>query len=249
MELREGGRVYARYILETQPNAKIALLYQNDDLGKDFLSAFKSELEDKFDARVIASSYEVTEPTIESHVMALKSAGADILVIAGTPKFAAQAIRKSFEADWRVLRIVNMAASSIASSLRPAGLEASVGVVSATFVKDPMDPKYGGDPGVSWFREFFIKYLPSADLSDLSYITGINEGMLLEQVLKQCGNDLSRENIIRQARSIKDLQLPMVLPGILVDTDDSNSQAFTQFQLQQFNGSSWDPIGNVRRVD
>jgi ABC-type branched-subunit amino acid transport system substrate-binding protein len=242
------GRVYAKYILETLPAAKVAILYQNDDLGKDFLNAFKFEFRDDFSKNVIAESYEVTEPTIDSHVVSLKSTGADVLFIGGTPKFAAQAIRKSHEIGWKALRIVNFAGSSIASSLKPAGLEASTGVISATTAKDPMDPKNSADPGVKWFRDLLGKYAPGSDASDLSYITGINEGMLLEQVLKQCGNDLSRENILKQARSIKDLALPMTLPGVLVNTNEKNNQAFTQLQLQRFNGIGWESFGVVRSI-
>jgi branched-chain amino acid transport system substrate-binding protein len=242
------GRVYAKYISETLPAAKIAILYQNDDLGKDFLNAFKSEFKDDFGKKVIAESYEVTEPTIDSHVVSLKSTGADVLFIGGTPKFAAQAIRKSHEIGWKALLVVNTAASSIGSSLRPAGLEASTGVISASFTKDPMDPRNKTDPGVEWFRDLLGKYAPGSDVSDLSYVIGINEGMLLEQVLKQCGNDLSRENILKQARSIKDLALPMAQPGILINTNEKSNQAFTQFQLQRFNGTGWDPLGAVRSI-
>jgi ABC-type branched-subunit amino acid transport system substrate-binding protein len=242
------GRIYAKYVLETLPTAKIAILYQNDDLGKDFLNAFKSEFKEDFGKKVIAESYEVTEPTIDSHVVSLKSTGAEVLFIGGTPKFAAQAIRKSHEIGWKALRIVNFAGSSIASSFRPAGLEASTGVISATIAKDPMDPKSSADPGVKWFRDLLGKYAPGSDVSDLGYITGINEGMLLEQVLKQCGHDLSRENILKQARSIKDLALPMTLPGVLINTDDNNNQAFTQLQLQRFNGTGWESLGAVRSI-
>jgi branched-chain amino acid transport system substrate-binding protein len=242
------GRIYAKYVSETLPTAKIAILYQNDDLGKDFLNAFKSEFKDDFGKKVTAESYEVTEPTIDSHVVSLKSTGADVLFIGGTPKFAAQAIRKSHEIGWKALLIVNSAGSSIASSLRPAGLEASTGVISGTIAKDPMDPKNSADPAVEWFRDLLGKYAPGSDASDLGYIIGINEGMLLEQVLKQCGSDLSRENILKQARSIRDLALPMLQPGILINTNERNNQAFTQLQLQRFNGTGWDPLGAVRSI-
>jgi branched-chain amino acid transport system substrate-binding protein len=242
------GRIYAKYVSETLPTAKIAILYQNDDLGKDFLNAFKAEFKDDFGKKAIAESYEVTEPTIDSQVVSLKSTGADVFFIGGTPKFAAQAIRKSHEIGWKALLIVNSAGSSIASSLRPAGLEASTGVISGTIAKDPMDPKNSADPAVEWFRDLLGKYAPGSDDSDLSYIIGINEGMLLEQVLKQCGNDLSRENILKQARSIKDLALPMAQPGILINTNEKSNQAFTQFQLQRFNGTGWDPLGAVRSI-
>lgn len=242
------GRIYAKYILETLPAARVAILYQNDDLGKDFLKAFRAEFRGDYAEKVVAESYEITEPTVDSHVVRLKSTGADVLFIGGTPKFAAQAIRKSHEIGWKALLIVNFAGSSIASSLKPAGLQASTGIISATTAKDPMDPKSDADPGVKWFRELLGKYAPGSDISDLGYITGVNEGMLLEQVLKQCGNDLSRENILKQARSIKDLALPMTLPGVLINTDDNNNQAFTQLQLQRFNGTGWESLGAVRSI-
>jgi branched-chain amino acid transport system substrate-binding protein len=239
------GRIYAKHIAQTLPNAKIALLYQNDDLGRDFLNALKSQFKDDFDKRVVVASYEVTEPTIDSQVVRLKSSGADVLLIGGTPKFAAQAIRKAHEIEWKPTRFLNTASSSIAATLKPAGLDISIGVISASYLKDALDPKNADDAGIKLYREILGKYLPGADASDFTYVAGVNHGMLLEQILKQCGADLSRENILKQARSIKNLALPLMLPGIRVNTDENNSQAFTQLQLQRFNGASWDFFGDV----
>jgi ABC-type branched-subunit amino acid transport system substrate-binding protein len=243
------GRIYAKYIAEKLPDAKIALLYQNDDLGRDFLNALKFRFKDAFANKVTAVSYEVTEPTIDSQVAALKSSGADVLLIGGTPKFAAQALRKAHELQWKPIRFLNVVSSSIASTLKPAGLDISAGVISASYLKDIADPKYADDPGTRWYRDLLAKYVPGADISDPNYIAGVSQGMILEQVLKQCGDDLSRENILRQSRDIKNLALPLMLPGVLVNTNERNSQAFTQLQLQRFNGSSWEQFGDVIGVE
>lgn len=242
------GRILAKFIAEKAPNAKIALLYQNDDLGKDFLNALKFQFKDDFAKNVATLSYEVSDPTIDSQIIRLKSSGAEVFLFGGTPKFAAQAIRKSHEIGWKPLIVINAVSASIASTLRPAGLDISTGVVSATYFKDVTDPKNGDDPNVKWYREILGKFAPGADNTDLNYVTGINLGVVLEQVLKQCGNDLSRENILKQSRNIKDLKLPLTLPGIVVNTNEKNSQAFTQVQLQRFNGSSWELFGNVMGV-
>jgi len=239
------GLIYARYIADARPNARIAILYQNDDLGKDFVAAFKAYLKDDFDRKVIASSYEVTEPTIESHVVSLKSSGAEAFLFAGTPKFAAQAIRKADEIAWKPLFLINVVSTSVASTIVPAGPEKAVGVVAATMFKDPGDSKWVDDPGMKWYREHFAKYLPGADIGDANYLYGTQQGQILEQVLKQCGNDLSRENVLKQARNIRGLSLPTLIPGITVNTGPDNSMAYTQLQLQRWTGSSWEQFGAV----
>jgi branched-chain amino acid transport system substrate-binding protein len=243
------GRIYAKYIAQTRPNAKIAILYQNDDLGKDFVAAFKGYLKDDFDKKVIASSYEVTEPTIDSQVVSLKSSGAEAFLFAGTPKFAAQAIRKSDEIGWKPLFLINLVSTSVSSTIVPAGPEKAVGIVAATMLKDPADKKWANDAGVKWYREHFAKYLPGADIGDANYLFGTQQGKILEQVLKQCGNDLSRENILRQARSIKGLSLPTLIPGMTINTGPDNSMAYTQLQLQRWTGSSWEQFGEVLSAD
>ena len=243
------GRIYAKYIAQTRPNAKIAILYQNDDLGKDFVAAFKGYLKDDFDKKVVASSYEVTEPTIDSHVVSLKSSGAEAFLFAGTPKFAAQAIKKSDEIGWKPLFLINLVSTSVSSTIVPAGPEKAVGIVAATMLKDPGDKKWANDPGVKWYREHFAKYLPGADIGDANYLFGTQQGQILEQVLKQCGNDLSRENIFKQARSIKGLSLPTLIPGMTINTGADNSMAYTQLQLQRWTGSSWEQFGEVLSAD
>ena len=239
------GRIYARYIAQTRPNAKVAILYQNDDLGKDFINAFKGHLKDDFDKKVIASSYEVSEPTIDSHVVSLKSSGAEVFLFAGTPKFAAQAIKKTDEIGWKPLFLINLVSTSVSSTIVPAGPEKAVGIIAATMLMDPGDKKWTDDPGMKWYREHFAKYLPGADIGDANYLFGTQQGQILEQVLKQCGNDLSRENILRQARGIRGLSLPTLIPGITVNTGPDNSMAYTQLQLQRWTGSSWDQFGEV----
>lgn len=239
------GRIYAKYVAQTRPDAKIAILYQNDDLSKDFVNAFKGYLKDDFDKKVSVSSYEVTEPTIDSHVVSLKASGAEAFLVAGTPKFAAQAIKKADEIGWKPLFLINFVSSSVSSTIVPAGPEKAVGIIAATITKDPNDKKWADDPGIKWYREHFAKYLPGADIGDANYMFGTQQGQILEQVLKQCGNDLSRENIVKQSRSIRGLTLPSVIPGITINTGPENSKAYTQLQLQRWTGSSWEQFGDV----
>jgi branched-chain amino acid transport system substrate-binding protein len=240
------GRIYAKYLKKVlSPMAKVALLYQNDDLGKGYLNAFKAVFGEDFARRVVLSSYELSEPTIESHIVNFKSAGAEALFIAGTGRFAAQAIRRSNEIGWKPLTIINFPSGSTAGTIVPAGVNNSVGVVTGTFSKDPGDPKWNDDPDMANYRAIFAKYLPGADIADTGYLIGYRQGMLLEQLLRQCGEDLSRENILRQARNFRDLVLPTVLPGIKINTNETNSKAWTQLQLQRWTGSTWELIGEV----
>ncbi|MDB5556349.1 MAG: branched-chain amino acid transporter substrate-binding protein, partial [Rhizobium sp.] len=239
------ARVYARFLGKSIPNAKIAILYQNDDLGKDFVNAFRDVLKGKAALQLIAVSYEIADPTVDSQIVNLKASGADALLIAATPKFAAQALRKLNDIGWKPLTMINMVSSSVSATLQPVGLDKVEGVVSAAFFKDPNDPKWADDAGMKQYRAFFDKYLPGAEFADLNYLTGFQQGMILEQLLKQCGDDLSRDNIVKQSRSIKDLQLPTALPGIVVTTDAGNSKAWTQLQLQRWNGKVWEAFGDV----
>ena len=240
------GRIYAKYLKKVlSPSAKIALLYQNDDLGRGYLNAFKAVFGEEFPGRVVVSSYELSEPTIESHIVNFKSANAEALFIAGTGRFAAQAIRRSNEIGWKPITIINFPSGSTAGTIVPAGVNNSVGVVTGTFSKDPNDPKWNDDPDMANYRTLFAKYLPGADIADTGYLIGYRQGMLLEQLLRQCRDDLSRENILRQARNFKDLVLPTVLPGIKINTNETNSKAWTQLQLQRWTGSTWELFGEV----
>ena len=189
--------------------------------------------------------YDVTEPTVDSQVVTLKSSGAEALFVAGTPKFAAQAIRKAAEIGWKPTILINFPSSSVAGTLKPAGLENSIGVIVGTPNKDPNDPKWQQDAGVRAYRAFFEKYLAGADITNTSYLTGYQQGMLLEQILNQCGSDLSRANILKQAKSLRDFVLPTTLPGIRINTSAGNNQVWTQMQLQRWNGKSWDQFGEV----
>jgi len=239
------GQTYAKYLTKAVPTGKYAILYQNDDLGKDYVNAFRTFLKSDFDKRVVTAAYEVTEPTVDSQVVNLKSSGAEAFFIAGTPKFAAQAIRKAAEIGWKPTGIIDFPSSSIAGTLKPAGLDKSVGVIVGTTNKDPTDPSWDDDKGIKAYRTFFGKYLPGADISNTSYLTGYQQGILLEQILKQCGDDLSRDNILRQAKSLRDVVIPTALPGIVVNTSPTNNMVWTQMRLQRWNGTSWELFGDV----
>lgn len=239
------GKIYAKYLTKALPNAKYAILYQNDDLGKDYVNAFKSYLGKNFDSKVVSASYEVSELTIDSQVTNLKSSGAEALVIAGTPKFAAQAIRQAYLIGWKATVIVNFPSGSVGGTLAPAGLDKSVGVIVGSTNKDALDESWKSDPGVQAYRAFFDKYLQGADLSNGSYLTGYQQGLVLEQILKQCGDDLSRKNILAQAKSLRDFVVPTALPGVKVNTSETENMIWTQMRLQRWTGSAWEAFGDV----
>jgi len=239
------GKIYAKYLMKELPNEKYAILYQNDDLGKDYVNAFRTMLKDKFDQKVAIAAYEVTQPTVESQVVSLRASGARALLVAGTPKFAAQAIRKAAEIGWKPTLIINFPSSSVASTLQPAGLENSIGVIVGTINMDPNDPKWANSDGIRQYRAFFEKYLAGSDIGNATYMTGYQQGMILEQILKQCGNDLSRENILKQAKRLTNLKLPTAMPGITINTTDQTNMVWTQMQLQRWTGSSWEQFGAV----
>ncbi|EGP07019.1 ABC transporter substrate-binding protein [Afipia clevelandensis] len=239
------GKIYAKYLNKTLPNAKYAILYQNDDLGKDYVNAFKELMKGEFDKRVVTAAYEIADPTVDSQIVNFKSAGAEALLVAGTPKFAAQAIRKASEIGWKPLLIVNYPSSSVGGTLKPAGLDKSVGVIAGTMTKDPTDSKWDNDKGMKDYRAFIDKYMPGVDISDTNYIFGYTQGMILEQIIKQCGNDLSRANILKQAKNLKNIALPTALPGVLVNTSDTVNQDFTQMRLQRWTGQNWDQFSDV----
>jgi ABC-type branched-subunit amino acid transport system substrate-binding protein len=237
--------IYAKYLKTSLPDGKYAILYQNDDLGKDYVNAFRAFFKGDFDKKVVTAAYEVSEPTVDSQVVTLKSSGATALLIAGTPKFAAQAIRKANEINWKATIIINFPSGSVSSTLKPAGFDVSTGVIVGTFNKDPNDPKWTSDPGISAYKAFFAKYLPGADIGDNSYLTGYSQGLVLEQILKQCGDDLSRDNIKKQAKNLKDVELPIVLKGVKINTSETVNQFWTQMQLQRWSGKNWEQFGSV----
>jgi ABC-type branched-subunit amino acid transport system substrate-binding protein len=239
------GKIYAKYLMRALPAAKYAILYQNDDLGRDYVNAFKAVLGADFDKRVVTASYEVTEPTVDSQVVSLKSSGAQALFVAGTPKFAAQAIRRAAETGWKATILIDFPSSSVAGTLRPAGLENSIGVIVGTPNKDPNDQKWTDDEAIKAYRTFFDRYLAGSDITNTSYLTGYQQGLVLEQILKQCGDDLSRDNVIKQAKSLKDIALPTALPGIRINTSESNNMIWTQLQLQRWTGTRWEKFGEI----
>ncbi|KYG24346.1 branched-chain amino acid ABC transporter substrate-binding protein [Bradyrhizobium sp. AT1] len=239
------GKIYAKYLTKTLPNAKYAILYQNDDLGKDYVNAFKAFLGKDYDRRVVSASYEVTEPTVDSQITTLKSSGAEALMIAGTPKFAAQAIRQASVIGWKATVIINFPSGSVGGTLAPAGLDKSVGVIVGTINKDVVDPTWKDDPAMQAYRAFLDKYLAGVDITNGSYLTGYQQGVLLEQILKQCGNDLSRKNVLAQAKNLKDFVVPTALPGIKVNTSESENMIWTQMRLQRWTGSTWEAFSEV----
>ncbi|HLG81856.1 MAG TPA: ABC transporter substrate-binding protein [Bradyrhizobium sp.] len=239
------GKIYAKYLTRTRPSAKYAILYQNDDLGKDYLNAFKAVLKEDFDRKVAASPYEISDPTVDSQVVNLRSTGAEALLVAGTPKFAAQAIRKAHELGWKPLILLNYPSSSVGATLKPAGLDVATGVVVGSITMDPADSQWDRTEGMKSYRAFVDKYLPGIDLSENNYLFGYTQGLLLEQLLRQCGDDLSRANIVKQARSLRNVALPTLLPGVTVNTSDKVNMNYTQLRLQRWTGTQWELFSDV----
>jgi branched-chain amino acid transport system substrate-binding protein len=239
------GKIYAKFLRKTLPNAKYAILFQNDDLGKDYVNAFKSVFKEEFDKKVVTAAYEISDPTVDSQVVNLRSSGAEALLVAGTPKFAAQAIRKSAEIGWKPTILLNYPSSSVGATLKPAGLERSIGVIVGTITMDPTDSQWDNNEGMKNFRSFVDKYMPGIDIADTNYLFGYTQATLLEELIRRCGNDLSRENIIRQAKSLKDVTLPTVLPGVKINTSEKINMNFTQMRLQRWTGTRWDQFSDA----
>jgi branched-chain amino acid transport system substrate-binding protein len=240
------SRIYAKYLLKEKPGAKIAVLYQNDDYGKDYLKGLKDGLGDKAATMIVAEeSYETTEPTIDNHIVKLKSTGADVFVDITTPKFAAQAIKKVAETDWKMLHILNNVGASAGSVLKPAGFDISQGIVSAAYLKDATDAQWDNDPGMKAFYDFMAKDFPDGNKFDASVVVGYGVAQTLVQVLKQCGDNLTRENIMKQAASLKDFRTEVLLPGIKINTGPDDFAPISQLQLQRFKGEKWELFGDV----
>jgi ABC-type branched-subunit amino acid transport system substrate-binding protein len=239
------GRIYAKYILKERPTGKIGILYQNDDYGKDYIKGITDGLGTKASMIVGEESYETTDPTIDSHVVALKSEGADIFISITTSKFAAQSIKKVAELGWKPLFILNGVGASTGTVMKPAGLENSQNIISATYQKDPTDPQWKDDAGIKNFDAFLTKYFPEGNREDLNLMTGYNVAQTMVHVLKGCGDDLTRANIMKQAASIKRLQLEGLLPGITLNTSATDFAPIKQFQLRKFKGERWELFGDV----
>jgi branched-chain amino acid transport system substrate-binding protein len=238
------GKLYALDILKTKPNAKIAVLYQNDDYGKDYLKGFKDGLGDKAKTMIVAEqTYEVTDPTIDSQIVSLKGSGADTFFNITTPKFAAQAIRKVDEVGWKPVHYLNQVSASVGSVLKPAGLGKSVGLISMQYVKDPTDPTWANDPAMKDYFAFLKKYAPDVGTDDGNAAYGFAVAQLVTQMLKQAGDNLTRENIMKQAASFKGYQVPMVIPGITATTGPDDYAPFQTMQLARFDGHTWVPYG------
>ena len=244
------SRIYAKYILKEKPDAKIAILYQNDDYGKDYVKGLKDGLGAKAASMiVIEESFEVTQPTIDSNIVKLKSLNADVFFNVTTPKFAAQAIKKMAEIEWKPLHFLNNVSSSIGAVMKPAGFENAQGIISSTYLKDPSDPQWKNDAGMKAFDEFLAKYFPEGNRIDANLVYGYTVTQGLVHVLKACGDDLTRENIMRQAANIKGLELGLLLPGIKVNTSATNFAPISQLQLERFKGEAWDLFGDVISSD
>jgi ABC-type branched-subunit amino acid transport system substrate-binding protein len=244
------GRIYAKYLLKEKPDAKIAVLYQNDDYGKDYLKGLKDGLGAKAASMIVAEeSYETTEPSIDNHIVKLKSTGADVFVDITTPKFAAQAIKKVAEIEWKPLHILNNVGASVGAVIKPAGFENSQGIISAAYLKDVSDPQWNNDPGMKQFLDFLAKDFPEANKLDGSVIVGYGVAQTLVQALTQCGDDLTRENVMKQAASLKDFRTDVLLPGIKINTSPTDFAPISQLQLQRFKGERWELFGDVISAD
>ena len=239
-------RIYAKHILQTKPNAKIGVLYQNDDYGKDYLKGLKDGLGDQAAKMIVAEvTYEVTDPTVDSQILQLQGSGADVFVNITTPKFAAQAIRKAYDIGWKPTQYLNNVSNYVGSVLAPAGLDRSVGLISSLYTKDPTDPAWNNDPGMLEWRTFMKNYYPEGNRADGLNVGGYGAAFTLVHVLRQCGDNLTRENVMRQAASLKDFSGPTSLPGIKINTSPTDFAPTKSMQLVRFDGKTWVPFGDV----
>jgi len=240
------ARIYANYILKNLPNAKIAVLYQNDDFGKDYLNGLREGLGDKAGKLIIATqSYETTDPTLDSQVVALQASGADVLLTAAIPKFAAQAIRKVYDIGWKPTHFLTSVSNSVGTVMKSAGFEKGVGIISAAFAKDPTDPQWQDTPEYKEWLAFMKKYNASANMADVQGIVGYSLAQTMTTVFKASGDNLTRENIMKQAASLHDVKLPMLLPGITLSTSATDFAPIKQMQLEKFDGTTWKLFGDV----
>ena len=243
-------QIYAKYILKEYPNAKIAVMYQNDDYGKDYLKGLKDGLGAKAASMIVAEeSYETSEPTIDTHIVKLKSTNADVFINVASPKFAAQAIKKMAEVQWKPTHFLNNVSGSIGGVITPAGPENAQGIISSAYLKDPTDPQWKNDAGMKAWNEFLDKYFPEANRTDASVIYGYTVTQTLVHVLKQCGDNLTRENVMKQAAGVTDLELGGLLPGIKVNTSATDFAPLSQLQLMRFKGDTWERFGDIISAD
>jgi branched-chain amino acid transport system substrate-binding protein len=239
------SQIYAKYILKQKPDAKIGILYQNDDFGKDYLRGVRDVLKESFDQKVTTASYEVTDATVDSQLVGLQAAGVGVLMTVASPKFAAQSIRKVADMNWKPLHILTGVSVSVGAVMIPAGAENGIGIISSAYLKDPTDPRWDNDAGMKEWRDFMAKYYPSGDLKDLGNVTGFGLTHTMSIVLKNCGGDLSRENMMKQATALRDVENPVLLPGIRINTSPTNYRPIRQLQLMRWTGKTWDLFGDV----
>ncbi|MFZ0764973.1 MAG: ABC transporter substrate-binding protein [Bradyrhizobium sp.] len=239
------ARIYAKYLIKTKPDAKIGVLYQNDDFGKDYLKGLKDGLGAKSSMIVAEEGYETSEPSIDGHIVKLKASGADVFISITTPKFAAQAIKKLAEMNWTPLHIVSNVSSSVGGVLKPAGFENSQGILSASYGKDAADPQWNSDPGMKKFFEFLAKYAPDANKLDSSVAYGYSAAQTMVKVLQMCGDDLTRANVMKQAASLKSFSTDLALPGITINTSATDFAPIKQLQMMRFKGEKWELFGDI----
>ena len=245
-DLQTEGAIFARDILEHNANAEVAVVYQNDDYGKDYMKGFSAALGDRAAKMIVAvASYESTDPTVDSQIVTLQASGADTFFNVSSPKFAAQAIRRAYDIGWKPRQYLTSGSSSVAAVLQPAGLEKSIGIISAAYIKDPTDMQWQNDGSYRDWLAWMRKYNPDADLADRFNVYGYSAAQTLVQTLQQCGDDLTRENVMRQATNLQNLQLPMMLPGVLINTSLTNFHPIRQMQLQRFDGERWVLFGGT----
>ncbi|MCK1269586.1 MULTISPECIES: ABC transporter substrate-binding protein [unclassified Bradyrhizobium] len=239
------ARIYAKYIMKEKPEGKIGVLYQNDDFGKDYLKGLKDGLGPKASMIVLEDGYDTSEPAIDEHVVKLKASGADIFVSITTPKFAAQAIKKAAEIGWHPVHIISNVSASVGGVLEPAGLEISQGILSASYTKDASDPQWNADDGMKKFYNFLAKYDPKANKLDAGVVFGYAAAQTMVKVLQMCGDDLTRDNVMKQAASLKDFQPDTLLPGIKINTAADDFAPIEQLQMMRFKGKKWELFGDV----
>jgi branched-chain amino acid transport system substrate-binding protein len=239
------AQIYTKYALEQKPGARIAVLYQNDDFGRDYLHGVRDVLGSRFDAVVRTATHEATDPTIDSQIVQLQSTGADVLICGSTPRFGAQAIRRVHDIGWRPMMFMTNVSVSVGIVMQPAGVERGIGLITSDYRKDQTDPAWANDAGMNEWRGFMRQYLPEGDLTDNNFTYGYGAGSTMIQVLRQCGEDFSRENVMRQATNITPMDLPTLLPGVQVQSQPSNYNVIRQMQLQRWDGRSWVRFGQV----
>ncbi len=244
-DYRTEAQIYGKYILKEKPNAKVAVLYQNDDFGKDYLNGLHAAFGDRYAKMVTEATYEPTDPTIDSQITTLQSSGADVLVVAAAPKFAAQSIRKVHDLNWKPMFFMTNVSISVGSVITPAGADNAIGLISTGYLKDPTDHQWDNDAGMKEWRAFMAKYMPGSDMTDNNYVYAYAASKLMLQVLKQCNGNFSRDNVMKQAESVHNLELPTILPGIKASTSHTDHRPIKAMRLEKWDGKTWVLFGDV----